>query len=102
MRFIIEYQRHGTLQQKFTVPTAEAILIGIPQYGILYRPAAQPIAAQLPFNVIKAFRRSTWQNHVIMCDVLQCDLTTLKGKPLGTIFAKLENYKTPSKQKETT
>jgi len=51
-------------------------------------PSNQPIRARLPYHVQRAFDRANWQRDALCSDVLRRELYTLKGKPLGTVFAK--------------
>lgn len=51
-------------------------------------PVNQVICAQLPFHARKAFGRAKWARDSLCSDVLRRDLFSLKGRPLGTVFAR--------------
>lgn len=52
-------------------------------------PVAQPIRARLPYHIRAAFGRGRWRRDKLCSDILRRDLVSLKGKPLGTVFAKI-------------
>lgn len=88
--FIIEYQCDGILRNKFKVPARESGLVGAYVNGIPYQPQDSAIVEFLPYHVRKAFARQQdwWQ--IGLSDVLKKELVALNGKPLGTLFARIE------------
>ena len=88
--FTIEYQRDGILRNKFKVPARESGLVGAYVNGIPYQPQDSAIVEFLPYHVRNAFARQQLWWQVGLSDVLKKDLVALSGKPLGTLFARIE------------
>ena len=89
--FTIEYQRDGILRNKFKVPARESGLVGVYVNGIPYQPQDSAIEACLPYHVRKAFARQQAWWQIGLSDVMKKDLVALSGKPLGTLFARVED-----------
>lgn len=75
MAYLIRFQRHGTLMQKFIVPDHNG------------QPSAQPIKAQMDSRLHKAIDRAQWQPDPLMCDVMVKPLVSVAGQPMGTLVA---------------
>lgn len=88
--FIIEYQRDGILRNKFKVPARESGLVGAYVNGIPYQPQDSEVIDSLPYHVRKAFGREQVWWQIGLSDVLKKELVALNGKPLGTLFARIE------------
>ena len=88
--FTIEYQRDGILRNKFKVPARESGLVGAYVNGIPYQPQDSAIVEFLPYHVRNAFARQQLWWQVGLSDVMKKDLVALNGKPLGTLFARIE------------
>ena len=90
--FTIEYQRDGILRNKFKVPARESGLVGAYVNGIPYQPQDSAIVEFLPYHVRKAFARQQAWWQIGLSDVLKKELVALNGKPLGTLFARVEEH----------
>ena len=88
--FTIEYQRDGILRNKFKVPARESGLVGAYVNGIPYQPQDSAIVEFLPYHVRKAFARQQVWWQIGLSDVLKKELVALNGKPLGMLFARIE------------
>lgn len=89
--FTIEYQRDGILRNKFKVPARESGLVGAYVNGIPYQPQDSAIVEFLPYHVRKAFEREQVWWQIGLSDVLKKEIVALNGKPLGTLFARIED-----------
>ena len=98
LTFNIQLQRNGSLYCKFTVPAREAGLVGGWYQGKPYKPDPVEVRAMLPYQYRKAFDRALawWQSDSMSgwAMPLKCDLVSLKGAPMGTLFA-TPNWETP-------
>lgn len=86
--FSVEIHTHGILRDTVGVPGSICGLIGSYVDGVPYEPDKVELAKTLPFRFRKAVARSQWIS-TNGSDVLRLDLVTLKGKPFGTLFAKI-------------
>ena len=81
----------GVVRWKAIVPALESGLVGCYSDGKPYEPNDEAILERLPFKYRKAFRRASkwWQesDQSGRFMPLKCELTTLRGKPLGTLWA---------------
>lgn len=75
MSIEIQYLRHGTIMQRFVVPSVSGL------------PASQPIRAQMDSRLHKAIARATWVQDPLMSDVSRKDLSNVKGAPIGSLIA---------------
>lgn len=89
--FDIQLHAHGVKRCGFLVAGIEAGLVGDYYNGKPYQPDTTAVHDMLPYQYRKAFDRALkwWQDSSMSGRVLplKCELKTLKGKPMGTLFA---------------
>jgi hypothetical protein len=87
----IQLNANGVVRFKAVVPAVEAGLVGDYHDHKPYQPDSRAVFERLPFKYRKAFKRALgwWQDNSMSGRSLplKCDLVTLKGKPLGTLYA---------------
>lgn len=91
LSFNVQLNSHGVMRFKTIVPAVEAGIVGDWFNGKPYQPNTSDVESALPFHYRKAFRRALkwWQTDSMSGRLmpLKCDLVTLRGKPMGTLFA---------------
>lgn len=91
LTFSVQLNAHGVVVCKAQVKAVAAGLVGDWFEGKPYQPNTDDVAACLPYRYRKAFKRALkwWQTESMSgrSMPLKCDLTTLRGKPMGTLFA---------------
>lgn len=91
LHFDIQLQANGTKRCGFLVEAQEAGLVGDWYKGKPYQPNTDAVRAMLPYQYRKAFDRALkwWQTESMSGRMmpLKCELKTLAGKPMGTLFA---------------
>jgi hypothetical protein len=87
--YTVQLNAHGVIRFKTTCGAKPAGLVGDYRNGAPYQPDLN--AAVLPYRYRKAFERALkwWQAESMSGQhmPLRCDLTTLRGQPMGTLFA---------------
>ena len=91
LSYTVQLNAHGVVRFKATVPAKEAGLVGDYHNGTPYQPLNSEVRQALPYAYRKAFDRAMkwWHVHTMSGRrmPLKCDLWTLRGKPMGTLFA---------------
>lgn len=91
LRFSVQLNSHGVMRFKTDVPAVPAGIVGDWFEGKPYQPDSAQVESVLPYAYRKAFRRTLkwWQSDSMSgrSMPLKCDLYTLRGKPMGTLFA---------------
>lgn len=81
----------GIIRFKTIVPAMESGIVGDYHNSKPYQPDYSAVLSSLPFRYRKAFIRAQkwWQDKNMSGRLLplKCDLYTLKGKPMGTLYA---------------
>lgn len=65
----VNHQRHGTRMSSFEVETLESL------------------ESLVPHNLKKAVSRGNWESHDLLTNTKVMHLTSLKGDPMGSLFA---------------
>ena len=91
LRFNVQLNAYGAVRVRAQAPAVEAGVVGDWYQGKPYQPDPVVVRATLPYRYRKAFDRALkwWQTDSMSGRAmpLKCDLVTLRGKPLGTLFA---------------
>lgn len=95
--FSVQLNAQGSIRWRAVVTAIETGICGDYYKGTPYQPSDKEIHDRLPTKYRKAFDRALkWcqENSMSGRNIPQkCDLTTLKGKPMGTLFV-LPNWET--------
>lgn len=91
LTYSIQLNSGGVVRFKAQVPAVEAHIVGDYHNHKPYQPDTRAIHDRLPFKYRKALNRALgwWQEKSMSGRAmpLKCDLVTLRGKPLGTLYA---------------
>lgn len=91
LTYSIQINADGIIRFKATVPATECGIVGDYYEGKPYQPDMDSVLNVLPYRYRKAFIRSMnwWQSNDMSGRnmPLMRNLHTVKGKPIGTIFA---------------
>jgi len=90
LTYSLTFHQNGVIRLAVTVPAQRAYAIGDYHLGQAYEPPSALVKEALPFAYRKAFDRAVkWWREKGSSRVMpsKCDLVSLKGKPLGTLYA---------------
>lgn len=91
LQFNVQLNADGVVRFKAVVPAVEAGLVGDWFEGKPYQPDERAVFERLPYRYRKAFTRAMkwWQTESMSgrSMPLKCELKTLRGKPMGSLFA---------------
>ncbi|MGV1835244.1 hypothetical protein ACQZ6C_10820 [Rhizobium rhizogenes] len=91
LTFNIQLNANGVIRFKCQAAAKEAGMVGVWFNGKPYQPDTKYVHDCLPFQYRKAFNRALkwWQTESMSgrSMPLMCNLTSLRGKPMGTLYA---------------
>jgi len=87
LTYSVKFQSGEIVRWQAIVPATPSAIVGDYHNGRPFEPCRPAIRERLAFRLRKALDRApAW--HDLYSDVWSLDLYTLRGKPLGTIYAR--------------
>jgi len=91
LTYNVQLNANGVIRFRATVDAKEAGIVGDYLNGVPYQPDNAQVIAAIPYRYRKAFQRALkwWQTDSMSGRSLplMCRLETLRGKPMGTLYA---------------
>jgi hypothetical protein len=89
MKFDIQFQRYGTIWDKFVVNATESGIVGVYHDGVPHMPDTSQVAAGMTAQYRKAIARAAWVDFGLSNTLKMPLYRKRDGAPLGTIYATL-------------